>query len=245
MFIGEGLTLDASRVAQVERRSANTAKAPAFAAAAAAAASTAAAAATERALSASQPLFALSPPAKMDSIASPPSPPSIDGTSPATSIADSHTGSLEPLVYAEDFYLEHNCSVHALMILCHGLIHKDGTPAIDVLAAPWSMMKKSVICISLKEYQSDITHRWDIMCAYDPDLKAISRDIFHPSQWKLAKLKMCLDNNLVMGDGEHAFLFDGDLCICKGRGRESCRIGVIQLEMGGKRANSVAHSCTR
>ncbi len=102
MFIGQGLTLDARRAAQVERRSANTAKAPASAAAAAAA-STEAAAATERALSASQPLFALSPPVEMVSIASSPTPPSVDGTSPANSIADSHTGSLEPLVYAEDF----------------------------------------------------------------------------------------------------------------------------------------------
>ena len=142
MFIGQGLTLDARRAAQVERRSANTAKAPASAAAAAAAASTAAAAATEWALSASQPLFALSPPVKMDSIASPPTPASIDGT---------HTGSLEPLVYAEEFYLEHNCSVRALVVLCHSLTHKDGIPAMDVLAAPWSMMKKSVIRVSSKE----------------------------------------------------------------------------------------------
>jgi hypothetical protein len=151
MFIGQGLTLDARRAAQVERRSANTAKAPASAAAAAAAASTAAAAATKWALSASQPLFALSPPVEMDSIASPPTPASVDGTSPATSIADSHTGSLEPLVYAEEFYLEHNCSVRALVVLCHSLTHKDGIPAMDVLAAPWSMMKKSVIRVSSKE----------------------------------------------------------------------------------------------
>ena len=96
LFIGQGLTLDARHAAQAERRSANTAKAPASAAAAAAAASTAAAAATERALSASLPFFALSPPAEMDSIASPPTGASVDGTSP--SIA----GSLLPLVYAED-----------------------------------------------------------------------------------------------------------------------------------------------
>jgi hypothetical protein len=90
MFIGQDLTLDARRAAQAERRSANTAKAPASAVAAAAVA------ATERALSASPPFFALSPPAKMDSIASPPTGASIDGTSP--SIA----GILSPLVYAED-----------------------------------------------------------------------------------------------------------------------------------------------
>jgi hypothetical protein len=64
MFI-EGLSLEACHAAQAERRSANTATAPA---------SVAAAAAAERALSASPPFFALSPPAEMDSIASPPTP---------------------------------------------------------------------------------------------------------------------------------------------------------------------------
>ena len=48
MFIGQGLTLNARRAAQAERRSANTAKVPASAAAVAAAASTAAAATTEQ-----------------------------------------------------------------------------------------------------------------------------------------------------------------------------------------------------
>jgi hypothetical protein len=49
----------------------------------------AAAAAAKRASSVSLPFFALSPPAEMDSIASPPTPSSVDGTS--------------PLVYAKDF----------------------------------------------------------------------------------------------------------------------------------------------
>jgi len=60
-------------------------------------ASAAAAAAAKRASSASPSFFALSPPAKMDSIASPPPPASADGPAPAIA------GSLAPLVYAEDF----------------------------------------------------------------------------------------------------------------------------------------------
>ena len=87
MFI-EGLSLEACHAAQAERRSANTAMAPASAAAVAAA---------ERASSVSPPFFALSPLAKIDSIASPPTPASADG--PTSAIA----GSLTPLVYAEDF----------------------------------------------------------------------------------------------------------------------------------------------
>jgi hypothetical protein len=166
MFIGQGLSLEARHAAQAERRAANTATAAASAAAAAAADSTAAATAdstaaeavTERASSASPPFFALSPPAEMVSVASP-----------------------LVLVYAEDFYLEHNRSVRALLILCHGLTHDDGTPAINVLALPWSTMKKSTIRVSSKDYQSEITRRWDIMCAYDPDLKANFRDIPRPS----------------------------------------------------------------
>ncbi len=165
MFIGQGLSLEARCAAQAERRAANTATAAASEAAVAAADSMAAAVAdstavaaalTKRASSASWPFFALSPPAKMDSIA-------------------------PPLVYAEDFYLEHNRSVRALLILCHGLTHDDGTPAINVLALPWLTMKKSAIRVSSKEYQSELTRRWDIMCAYDPDLKATFRDIPRPS----------------------------------------------------------------
>jgi hypothetical protein len=123
MFIGQGLSLEARCAAQAERRAANTATAAASEVAAVAAPSTAAAAATERASSASLPLFALSPPAEMDSIASPPTGASVDGPSPA-SIAGSLAGSLAPLVYAEDFYLKHNCSVRALVVLCHGLTHE-------------------------------------------------------------------------------------------------------------------------
>ena len=72
MFI-EGLSLEARHAAQAERRSANTATAPT---------SVAAAAAGERASSASPPFFALSPPAEMDSIASPQTPASADGLTP-------------------------------------------------------------------------------------------------------------------------------------------------------------------
>ena len=106
MFIGQGLSLEARHAAQAERRAANTATAAASEVAAAVANSMAAAAATERASSASPPLFALSPPAEMDSIA-------------------------PPLVYAEEFYLGHNRSVRALLILCHGLTHDDGVSPIS------------------------------------------------------------------------------------------------------------------
>jgi len=88
MFIGQGLSLEAHRAAQAERQAANTAIAQASASAAAAA---------ERASSASPTFFAFSPPAEMDSIASPPTPASADGPTPAIA------GSLAPLVYAEDF----------------------------------------------------------------------------------------------------------------------------------------------
>jgi hypothetical protein len=119
MFIGQDLSLEARRAPQAERRSANTAKAPAsVAAGVAAAASTAAAAANERALSASPPLFALSSTAEMDSIASSPTGASADGPSPA-SIAGSLTSSLAPLVYVEDFYRKHNRSVRALVVMCY------------------------------------------------------------------------------------------------------------------------------
>ncbi len=118
--------------------------------------------------------------------------------------------------------------------MCHNLTHDDGMSAIDVYAAPWSTMKKSVVRVSSKEYQSEITHRWDVMCTYDPDLQAKSRDIPRPSQWKLAKLQMWLDNNPVMDDGKRAFLLDAvDERICASARAEAESIGVIQQEMGG------------
>ena len=94
---------------------------------------------------ASPPLFALSPTAEMDSIASPPTGTSADCPSPASSIAGSLTVSLAHLVYAEDFYRMQNRLVQALVVMCHGLMHDDGTPAIDVFAAPWSTFHRRSI----------------------------------------------------------------------------------------------------
>ena len=86
----------------------------------------------------------------MDSIASPPpTGGSADGPSGA-SIANNLTVSLVPHVYAKDFYLEQNRSVCALVVLCHGLMHDDGMPAINLLKAPWSMMKKSVVKVFIE-----------------------------------------------------------------------------------------------
>ena len=98
--------MEACYAAQAERRAANTAMV--------AQASASAAAAAERASSASP--TCLSPTAEMDSIATPP-PTNASGDGPSgASIADDLTGSLTPLVYAKDFYLEQNCSVRALVV---------------------------------------------------------------------------------------------------------------------------------
>ena len=82
----------------------------------------------------------------MDSIASPPTGAPADGPSSA-SITGSLAGSLTPLVYyAEDFDLEHNHLVHALMDLCHSLTHNDGTPAIDVFTIHSALVDNEEIC---------------------------------------------------------------------------------------------------
>jgi hypothetical protein len=107
----------------------------------------------------------------MDSISSPPP----AGASSGASINDIHTGSLAPLVYAKDFYIEQNRSVRALVVLCLGLKNNDGTPTIDLSTAPWSLMKKSILKVSSKDYQSEITRRWNIMRVTDPNLKANGR----------------------------------------------------------------------
>ncbi len=97
MYIGQGVSLEASYAAQAERRAANTAMAQASA--------SAAAAADERASSASP--TCLSPTAETDSIASPPPTGASTDSPSGASIADDLTGSLAPLAYVKDFYLCH------------------------------------------------------------------------------------------------------------------------------------------
>ena len=92
------------------------------------------------------------------------------------------------------------------MVLCLGLKNNDGTPTIDLSTAPWSMMKKSILKVSSKDYQSEITRRWNIMRVTDPNLKANGRwGIPRTNQWKLEKMKMWLNDNPVTGDGERAY----------------------------------------
>ncbi len=84
----------------------------------------------------------------MDSIASPPTGAPADGPSYA-SITGSLAGSLTPLVYyAEDFDLEHNRLVCALVDLCHGLTHDDGMPAINVFTIHSALVDNEEICRS-------------------------------------------------------------------------------------------------
>jgi hypothetical protein len=85
----------------------------------------------------------------MEMIASPSTPASANQQAPAVD------GSMVPLVSAEDFYLKHDRLMRAVVVLCHGLTHDDGTPAISLLAPPWSTMKKSAIHILSKEYQAE------------------------------------------------------------------------------------------
>ena len=47
-------------------------------------------------------------------------------------------------VTVKSFFTENVCSVRVLIILCHGLLRDDGTPAPDVWEEPWSKMKKKL-----------------------------------------------------------------------------------------------------
>ena len=47
-------------------------------------------------------------------------------------------------VSVKSFFTENGCSVCALLILCHGLLRDDRTPALDVCEEPWSKMKKKL-----------------------------------------------------------------------------------------------------
>jgi hypothetical protein len=49
--------------------------------------------------------------------------------------------------------------VCALLILCHGLLRDDRTPAIDVCEEPWSKMKKNTISPNAQELKKEIIRR--------------------------------------------------------------------------------------
>ena len=105
----------------------------------------------------------------METITSPP-PTLTSAVQPAAAVACS----LAHVVSAEDFFLAHNSSVRALVVLCRGLLSNDGTPAINSSEHPWSKMKKSDVCAVAKEYQSEITCHWGAMCFNNPDLEVTS-----------------------------------------------------------------------
>ena len=62
-------------------------------------------------------------------------------------------------VSVKSFFTENGCSVRALLILCHGLLRDDRTPAIDVCEEPWSKMKKNTISPNAQELKKEIIRR--------------------------------------------------------------------------------------
>ena len=59
-----------------------------------------------------------------------------DSTAVAAVLTEWASSIAPPLVSAEEFYLGHNCSVRALLILCHGLTHDDGVLPISSARCP-------------------------------------------------------------------------------------------------------------
>ncbi len=68
------------------------------------------------------------------------------------------------IVTAESFYADNGQSVRALVILCHELLHDDGTPAVDIANLPWSKMKRFAIRPKADELKADIIRRWNVLC---------------------------------------------------------------------------------
>ncbi len=94
--------------------------------------------------------------------------------------------------------------MRALLVLCYGLIHNDGTPIIDLSKGPWSKMKKSAVRVVARDYQAEITHCWEINCKNKPELK--SHVPPRPSQWTLPKVQKWLMDNPVSDVGNCAFI---------------------------------------
>ena len=90
-------------------------------------------------------------------------------------------------VAVKSFFTENGCSVRVLLILYHGLLTDDGTPALDVCKEPWSKMKKKTIAPNAQEYKREIIRRWNVLCAALPEGTA-DKVTPCPGQWPLKKV---------------------------------------------------------
>ena len=100
------------------------------------------------------------------------------------------------VVTAESFYADNGQSVCALVILCHGLLHDDGTPAVDVANLPWSQMKRYAIRPKADELKAEIIRCWNVICAGTPPaLNQAPTATPRPKQWSLSKVQKWLEEN--------------------------------------------------
>jgi hypothetical protein len=134
----------------------------------------------------------------------PPAAPGVNCASPASASAVVELPPGTGAVSAKEFYNKHDCSLCALLVLYYGLMHDDDTPVIDLSRGPWSKMKISAFCVVAKDYQAEITCRWEVMCTKKPELKSHAPP--HPSQWTIAKIQLWLLDNPVSDDNDCAFI---------------------------------------
>jgi hypothetical protein len=72
------------------------------------------------------------------------------------------------VVSNESFYADNGQSVRALVILCHGFLCDNGTPAVNVANLPSSQIKRSAICPKADELKAEIICCWNVICAGMP-----------------------------------------------------------------------------
>ncbi len=109
-------------------------------------------------------------------------------------------------VSVKSFFTENGCSMRALLILCHGLLAGDGSPALDVCEEPWSKMKKKTISPNAQEFKNEIIRPWNIWCAASPEDTA-DKVAPRPAQWPLKKVLQWLEDHPIDNNSDREYLF--------------------------------------
>lgn len=105
-----------------------------------------------------------------------------------------------PRSTTEVYYLEKNQCLKTLVVLCRGILGKDGKQLLDPCESPWKYMKVSTIKATSSDYKIEINRRWNLFGKESGIL------LPHPRAWSLSKVLDWLDENPITSVDDVAFL---------------------------------------
>ena len=106
----------------------------------------------------------------------------------------------------EIYHREQNHSLRTLVVLCRGLMDKDGKNQIlDIKEHPWTTLAASLIRPNAIEYSKEIERRWELVL--DPKSSTASAmKAPRPKAWKLEKILEWLDSHPITGKADVEYL---------------------------------------